>query len=65
MIEVTTMFHVKMGSRNIVIPGVRIVRTVVTIFTAAPTVAAEVTVTPMIHRSLPAPGEYVASASGA
>ena len=50
------MFQVKIGIRNIVIPGARSMKIVVTMLTAPSTVAVLVTVTPTIQRSGPAPG---------
>ena len=54
---VTSMFQVKIGIRNIVMPGARSIMIVVMRFTAPSTDAVLVTATPMIHRSGPAPGE--------
>jgi hypothetical protein len=54
-----------MGIRNIVIPGARSMKMVVTRFTAVITPAVLVTTTPTIHRSAPTPGEYTAPESGA
>src|SRR2546430_15427402 len=65
MTLVTSMFQVKIGMRNIVIPGARSMKIVVTMLTAPSTVAVLVTVTPTIQRSGPAPGAYVAPESGA
>ena len=65
MTLVTSMFQVKIGIRNIVMPGARSMKIVVTRLTAPSTVAVLVTVTPTIHRSGPAPGAYVAPESGA
>ena len=65
MTLVTSMFQVKIGIRNIVMPGARSMKIVVTRLTAPSTVAVLVTMTPTIHRSGPAPGEYVAPESGA
>ena len=59
------MFQVKIGSRNIVIPGARRQMMVVTKLTEPRTVPMPARYRPMIHRSLPAPGELTASFSGA
>ena len=58
------MFQVKIGIRNMVIPGARRQKTVVMRFTAVRIEATPVTTTPMIHRSAPDPGEWMASDSG-
>ena len=62
---VTSMFQVKIGIRNIVMPGARSMKIVVTRFTAPRTPAVLVTATPTIQRSGPTPGEYMAPESGA
>ena len=59
-----SMFQVKIGMRNMVMPGARRQSTVVMMLTAVRTVATPVSSTPMIHRSAPAPGEWMASDSG-
>ena len=59
------MFHVKIGIRNIVMPGARRQITVVMRLTTVSTVATPVTSTATIQRSAPAPGEWTASESGA
>jgi hypothetical protein len=58
------MFHVKIGIRNIVIPGARSVTTVVTMLTAPRMVPSPASTNPMIHRSPPAPGEFMSLVSG-
>lgn len=63
-IEVTKMFQVKMGIRNMVIPGQRMHTTVVIMLTAPRMVPRPPTATPRIQRSAPAPGECAASDSG-
>ena len=50
---VTSMFQVKIGMRNIVMPGARIVSTVATMLTAVSTPDRPVSTTAMIHRSAP------------
>ena len=50
-------FQVKIGIRNIVIPGARMHTTVVIMLTAPRMVPRPATAKPMIHRSPPAPGE--------
>ncbi|SKU23073.1 Uncharacterised protein [Mycobacteroides abscessus subsp. abscessus] len=62
---VTRMFQVKIGIRNIVIPGARIHTTVVIMFTAPRMVPTPPTARPMIHRSSPTPGLCTALESGA
>jgi hypothetical protein len=52
----TSMFQVKIGIRNMVMPGARNMKIVVTRLTAPSTPAVLVTVTPTIQRSGPAPG---------
>ena len=59
------MFQVKIGIRNIVMPGARRVRIVVIMLTAPRIVPRPERTRPMIHRSPPAPGELVALLSGA
>ena len=56
MMEVIRMFQVKIGSRNIVIPGARMHTTVVIMLTAPKMVPKPPTARPMIHRSPPTPG---------
>jgi len=50
---VTNMFHVKIGMRNIVMPGARIVSTVAMMFTPVSTPDRPVSTTAMIQRSAP------------
>ena len=56
MTLVTRMFQVKIGIRNIVIPGARMQTTVVIMLTAPRIVPSPAIARPMIHRSAPAPG---------
>ncbi len=51
------MFQVKIGIRNIVIPGARRQTTVVIMLTAPRMVPRPDTANPMIHKSPPTPGE--------
>ena len=64
-IEVTKMFQVKIGIRNIVIPGARIVRTVVMKFTQPRIVPNPLSARPNTHKSPPIPGENVVFDNGA
>ena len=57
-------FQVKIGIRNIVMPGARMHTTVVIMLTAPRMVPRPATAIPMIHRSPPGPGEWMASVSG-
>ena len=50
------MFQVKMGIRNMVMPGQRMQTTVVIMLTAPRMVPSPPTARPRIHRSPPAPG---------
>jgi len=61
---VVRMFQVKMGIRNIVIPGARRQTMVVIMLTAPRMVPSPATISPVIHRSPPAPGEWMTSESG-
>ena len=61
---VTRMFQVKIGIRNIVMPGARSVITVVIMLTAPRMVPRPATASPTNHRSAPTPGELIASVSG-
>ncbi len=61
----TRMFQVKIGIRNIVMPGARMVMIVVTKLTAPRMVPRPAIHRPMIHRSPPIPGERTALDSGA
>ena len=54
----------KIGIRNIVMPGARMQTTVVIMLTPPRMVPRPPTARPMIHRSAPAPGEWIASVSG-
>ena len=60
----TKMFQVKIGIRNIVMPGARRQTIVVMKLTPPRIVPRPATIRPMIHRSAPAPGECTASDSG-
>ena len=64
-IEVTSMFQVKIGSRNIVMPGARSVMIVVMKLTAPRIVPSPETTRPMIQRSAPTPGVKMMLFSGA
>ena len=55
----TRMFQVKIGIRNIVMPGARMQITVVIMLTAPRMVPRPGMARPMIHRSAPAPGELM------
>ena len=59
------MFQVKIGIRNIVMPGARRVRIVVIMLTAPRIVPRPEMTRPTIHMSAPAPGELVTLFSGA
>ncbi len=58
------MFHVKIGIRNIVMPGARRHTIVVIMLTAPRMVPRPLTSRPAIHRSAPRPGEWMALDSG-
>ena len=58
------MFQVKIGIRNIVIPGARMQTTVVIMLTAPRMVPKPPTINPTIHRSAPAPGLWMTFESG-
>ncbi len=62
--DVTRMFQVKIGIRNIVMPGARRQTTVVIMFTAPRMVPRPPMTRPEIHRSAPTPGEWIALLSG-
>ena len=62
---VTRMFQVKIGIRNMIMPGARRVTVVVIMLTAPRMVPRPATTRPMIHRSAPTPGEFTALFSGA
>ncbi|KMO71258.1 hypothetical protein MCHLDSM_04632 [Mycolicibacterium chlorophenolicum] len=54
----------KIGIRNIVMPGARIHTTVVIMLTAPKIVPSPPTIRPRIQRSAPAPGELIALDKG-
>ena len=54
---VSRMFQVKIGIRNMVMPGARMQKIVVMKLTAPRIVPKPASARPMIHRSLPTPGE--------
>ena len=60
----TKMFQVKIGIRNIVMPGARRQMIVVMKLTPPRMVPSPETTRPIIHRSPPAPGERTTSDSG-
>ncbi len=60
----TKMFQVKIGIRNIVMPGARMQTIVVMKLTPPRIVPRPAAARPMIQRSAPAPGERTASDSG-
>jgi hypothetical protein len=64
-IDVTSMFQVKIGIRNIVMPGARSVMIVVMKLTAPRIVPRPAIARPTIHRSAPSCGERMMSFSGA
>ena len=64
MTLVTSTFQVKIGIRNIVMPGARMQTIVVTKLTPDKIVPSPDRVRPMIHRSPPMPGEYTWLVSG-
>ena len=64
MTLVSSTFQVKMGIRNMVMPGARMQMIVVTKLTPPRMVPSPDRVRPMIHRSLPMPGEYTWLVSG-
>ena len=64
-IEVTKVFQVKIGMRNIVIPGARIVMMVVMKLTPPMMVPNPARARPKTHRSPPIPGLKVAFDKGA
>ena len=61
---VTRVFQVKIGIRNIVMPGARMQMIVVMKLTAPRIVPRPASHSPMIHRSPPTPGLRTASESG-
>ena len=64
-IEVTRVFQVKIGMRNIVIPGARMVKMVVMKFTPPRIVPNPPRARPNTHKSPPIPGENVVFDKGA
>ena len=64
-IEVTRVFQVKIGRRNIVIPGARIVKIVVMKLTPPMIVPKPASARPNTHKSPPIPGEKVVLDNGA
>ena len=64
-IEVTRVFQVKIGMRHMVIPGARIVITVVMKLTPPRMVPKPLIARPNTQRSPPMPGEKVVLESGA
>ena len=61
---VTSLFHTKMGIRNMTIPGARRQKMVVMMLTAVKIPEKPVNPTPMIHMSAPGPGEWIDSVRG-
>ena len=61
---VSRMFQVKIGIRNMVMPGARMHMMVVTKFTPPRMVPRPASTRPMIHMSPPTPGEYSELVSG-
>ena len=61
----TSTFHVKIGIRNMVMPGARMQKIVVMKLTPPRMVPRPPRVKPMIQRSEPTPGELMTSLSGA
>ena len=64
-IEVTRVFQVKIGRRNMVMPGARMVKMVVMKLTPPMMVPKPLKARPKTHRSPPRPGENVVLDSGA
>jgi hypothetical protein len=64
-IDVTRMFQVKIGMRNMVMPGARIVMMVVTKLTAPRIVPKPLRARPITQRFPPNPGENVVLDNGA
>ena len=58
------MFQVKIGIRNMVMPGARMQMMVVTKLTPLRIVPSPDSTRPMIHMSPPMPGEFTALVSG-
>ena len=63
--DVTRMFQVKIGIRNIVMPGARMQKIVVTKLTAPRIVPRPTIQRPITHRSPPTPGDRIEFDSGA
>ena len=63
--EVSKTFQVKIGIRNMVIPGALMQRMVVMKFTPPRIVPIPLTANPITHKSLPRPGENSVLESGA
>jgi hypothetical protein len=61
---VSSAFQVKIGIRNIVMPGARMQKIVVMKLTALKMVPNPDSTSPMIHKSPPTPGELAALVSG-
>ena len=61
---VSSTFHVKIGMRNIVMPGARMQMIVVMKLTAPRIVPRPASQRPMTHRSPPTPGDRTPSLSG-
>ena len=61
---VTRMFQVRIGMRNIVMPGARIDVMVAMMLTAVSVPEVPVRITETIHRSAPSPGVPAAPESG-
>ncbi len=61
---VSAAFHVKIGMRNMVMPGARMHTTVVMKLTAPRIEDRPVSARPRIHKSPPMPGDRTASESG-
>ena len=64
MMDVTRMFQVKIGIRNMVMPGARMQTMVVTKLTPLRIVPSPDSTSPMIHMSPPTPGELTELVSG-
>ena len=62
---VTSVFHTKIGIRNIVMPGARMQKIVVMKLTAPRMVPKPASDSPMIQRSAPTPGENSSEFNGA
>jgi hypothetical protein len=64
MMLVTSTFQVKIGIRNMVMPGARMHKIVAMKLTPLRIVPSPDSTSPMIHKSPPLPGEYTALVSG-